>query len=408
MTYNFYINTKKNRFNECPIYLYIREKSNAIVLHTGEYISPELWDTKKQCAKRSYSGALELNIFLASYKESVRKFIRQLRADNPLISFDAIREQVELKYKSKNKFFDFFDAFETFIDVRRNEISTAMVKKYNTLLNLLKEFQQHTKYQLNFNSINLLFYDLFTNFLIEVKKHTNNTISKSFDLLKTFMRWATERKVNTNLEFMKFKTRAEKTDIVYLTADELMKIYRMDFSARKNLEKTRDVFCFACFTGARFSDVVNLKREDIKGDFWYLRVKKTRDILKIPLNKFAKEILNKYKHETSPLPILSNQKINKYLKEICKIAEIDDKITIVRYRGAQAIENVFPKYELITTHTARRTFVTLSLEKGMRPEVVMEITGHKDYKTFKKYIRITSNAKLIEINKVWNSETSMN
>src|ERR1043165_9790080 len=95
--------------------------------------------------------------------------------------------------------------------------------------------------------------------------------------------------------------------------------------------------------------------------------------------------------------------MNYYLKDLGKLLDINDITTKTRYSGKEAIEDIKPKYEFISTHTARRTFVTLSLEKGMRPETVMSITGHKDYKTLKRYIEITSKVKEMEMKKVWNN-----
>ncbi|RZK18616.1 MAG: site-specific integrase, partial [Flavobacterium sp.] len=98
----------------------------------------------------------------------------------------------------------------------------------------------------------------------------------------------------------------------------------------------------------------------------------------------------------------SNQKMNDYIKDIGMQAGIDSPVILTKYKGATKIEKSEPKFKFLSSHSARRTFVTLSLEKGMRPEVVMSITGHKDYATFKKYIKLTENVKLAEMNNAWN------
>lgn len=95
--------------------------------------------------------------------------------------------------------------------------------------------------------------------------------------------------------------------------------------------------------------------------------------------------------------------MNYYLKDIAQECELNEIIRLTKYRGVQKVETIEPKYKLITTHTARRTFVTLSLEKGMRAETVMSITGHKDYHTFKKYIKLTDKVKMVEMNEIWNN-----
>jgi integrase len=226
-------------------------------------------------------------------------------------------------------------------------------------------------------------------------------------MLRTFLKWAEDRGYTTNENYKKFKASNEHVDIICLSEDELFRIYNADFSHNKKLDRVRDVFCFGCFTGQRFSDLANIKREDIKGFSWWIRTKKTRDIIEIPLNEFALEILNKYPEQFKPLPVMSNQKMNDYLKEMGKYLCIDEQITRVRYSGAKRIEVTEPKYNFISSHIARRTFVTLSLEKGMRPETVMTITGHKDFKTLQRYIRISSKVKNAEMNNIWKREALM-
>jgi len=121
----------------------------------------------------------------------------------------------------------------------------------------------------------------------------------------------------------------------------------------------------------------------------YIKTQKTRDSPKIPILPQAQEILDRYEGMCpTALPTTSNQKANDYIKELGKLVEVDTPISIIRYQGAKRFEETFPKYEKLTTHTARKTFVTLALEKGMRPEVVMKITGHKDFKAMKPYIKI--------------------
>ena len=176
----------------------------------------------------------------------------------------------------------------------------------------------------------------------------------------------------------------------------------MDLSHDRILERVRDAFCLGCFTGQRYSDIFNLEWSDIKNGTWYLQTKKTKDMIEIPLNDYALEILKKYKGKLRPIEPLSNVKMNENLKILAEKAEFNELHRMVSYKGNQRSETIEKKYNLISTHTARRTFVTLSLEKGMRPETVMEITGHKDYKTLKRYIKITSKVKEVEMKRIWN------
>ncbi len=408
MTVNFYIN-KANKTPEQSIYVYIRGfKGKTFVYNTGEKIIPKYWDLDKQQAKKSLIGAPELNQKLDSIKAGITRLIRQLetdarRAEKSLTPLD-IKEALD-SYFNKGVYNDqtLFAALDEFEAVRKNNMAATTFKKITTLRNHLTEFQESEKYPVSFDTINMLFYDKFRQYQWTVKGNTNTTTYLWIKILKIFLNWATERKINTNLEFRKFKIHSDPTEVVYLTNEELFKIVNLDLTDSPRLASVRDTFCFACFTGVRFSDVSRLQWSDIKNNVWHLRTIKTDDILQIPLNGYAAAIIERHKEDKQPLKVISNQKMNDYLKEVCKKAKIDEPTKIVSYIGKERKEEIHPKHDLIGTHTARRTFITLSLEKGMSPEVVMSMTGHKDYKTFKKYIKITDKVKLSEMHRVWTS-----
>jgi integrase len=144
--------------------------------------------------------------------------------------------------------------------------------------------------------------------------------------------------------------------------------------------------------------VATLSRANISDDEIRIRTQKTKDFLTIPLLPQAKAILEKYEYS---LPVLSNQKLNKHLKDLGENAGIIEEVNIQKYRGAERVDDKMPKHKLISTHTARRTFITLSLEKGIRQEVVMSITGHKNFRTFSAYVKIVDKVKKEELLKAW-------
>ncbi len=176
-------------------------------------------------------------------------------------------------------------------------------------------------------------------------------------------------------------------DLVALTKEEVNRLFKADLSKHTRLARVRDLFVFSCVTDLRFSDIGNLKLENFRHytiDFITL---KTRDRLSIPLVPYARAILSRYEGR---LPeAISIQNMNDYLKELCQLVGIDEPVQRVHYIGSTRIELKAPKYEMVSTHTARRTFITLALERGTRPEIVMSITGHKDIKTMMKYVRLT-------------------
>ena len=165
----------------------------------------------------------------------------------------------------------------------------------------------------------------------------------------------------------------------------------------KALDRIRDVFCFCCFTSLRYSDVANLKRSNIKKNHIEITTIKTGDTLNIELNDYSSAILAKYKTSTFPndlaLPVISNQRMNEHLKEMGEICGINKPETITYYKGNKRYDEVYPKYSLIGTHTARRTFISNALMMGIPPQIVMKWTGHSDYKAMKPYIDIADQAK---------------
>jgi integrase len=156
--------------------------------------------------------------------------------------------------------------------------------------------------------------------------------------------------------------------------------------------------------GAKIFRYSKLKNENIKGDFIEIRTQKTRDPLFVPLNRFAKEIIEKYrgKYEGRPLPpTISNQKTNNYIKDVAELAGIDEQVIIEKFSGSNRIVINKPKFDLISTHTGRRTFITLSYERGMQAEMIMKITGIKKWETLKKYLKVSEKAKLVKMNEYW-------
>jgi integrase len=221
---------------------------------------------------------------------------------------------------------------------------------------------------------------------------------------------ATDAGVNKTFGFKssRFKVVSEESDSIYLTEKELNDIYSFDFSENKRLEKVRDLFIVGSWTGLRFSDFTKLSEDHIKEDFLEIETQKTGEKVVIPIHSIVKDIFKKYKNEIGlclPQPI-SNAKMNEYLKEIGKeitaknkdISLNQDVITTIT-RGGKKVSTRDKKYDLITTHTARRSFASNLFLDGVPALTIMKITGHKTERAFLKYIKITlnENAKILQM-----------
>lgn len=397
-TVNFYLKEPKAK-TETLIILRFHYEGSRFKFSTGEKIHPKSWNPENQRVKKSFTGSVEINSFLDKVEGEIRKVYRNALTAGVLITREFLHTEI-LKgvNKEPEKKKSFFDYYNEFIEIKKATLRPNTIKKFRSLYNHLKEYEQKSKSKLTFEKMDVRFQEQFTAFLITEKHHLNNSVGKYFSALKTFLHWGTERGYNSLTTYRKFKILKEDADIIYLSWKELMNLNYFDLKGNQRLEQVRDVFCFGCFTGLRFSDIAQIREENLKGTEIHLRAKKTKDSLTIPLNGFALEILKRNNYR---LPAISNQKTNLYLKEMGKIVGIDDIIILTKYRGAEEIQYKEPKFKFLTSHTARRTFVTLSLENGMRAEVVMSITGHKKYDVFKKYVKLTSKVKQVEMERVW-------
>lgn len=335
-----------------------------------------------------------------------KPFSSQMVIDE-LKRFDAVNV-ITKKDEVKGLVFDFIDQYIIENEATREKGSLSV---YKSVKNHFKAYQDETGHKVAFETIDYAFFQKFQSFLIHRTKTNlagetspmlnNTTIAKALSTLKTFLSYARKRGIKVNDSYRDFSIKKEKLEVIALTQDEFDTLLNLDLSENKRLDKTRDIFCFACATGLRYSDVAQLKREHIADDQIKMTIKKTKTELTIPLNVISASILDKYKELHKPLPLISNQNLNYYIKELCKLADIDQQIEIVRFYGKKRIVNTYSKYDLIHFHTARKTFVTLSLEKGMSAEEVMTISGHEDYKSFTRYVKVTENRKKVVMLKAW-------
>lgn len=369
------------------------------------------WDFKKQRMRSSMTGSYEFNGRLDVLQKDVTDFYNVLISEKPEITFRQVQDKItEFVKKQQTPDFEdgtgFFDVMKEYIERNKTKVSPRTIQKYNTLKKSLTEFASaKKKYKnLTFSQIDLNFYDEYRNYLLtEVenpkrkdekgnneKGLLNDTVSKYLENLKNFMKWSLERGYHKNREFQRSdfsSSRKPKQDIVTLDFDELKKFYEHDFSKDKRLEQVRDLFCFAAFTGQRWSDIANFKKEEIVDDSWIFKAQKTGKQTIVPFIGFiapAKTILKKYNFK---LPEISNQKFNDYVKEAAEEAELDRMVSVERMRGREKLIRTEPLHKHITMHTGRRTCVSLLLNVAKMPiPQVMDITQHTDFKTLRKYI----------------------
>ena len=293
--------------------------------------------------------------------------------------------------------------------------SEAIIKKFKTLKSHIIDYNKKYRLKPYFDDITGDFLQNLIEYLRTEKKLNNNTNKKYLKMFIWFMNWATKKGYNTNLGYKTFEykfkgttTKDYQKNIVFLSWKELQHFINFDFSGNKRLEQIRDVYCFCCLTGLRFSDVHNLKKSDFKTDDEgnpYIEVTtiKTDDKLEIELNKYALAIWEKYKgidlKNNRAFPVPTHQEFNRYLKTAGKKAEFNSIETYIDYKGNKRIDTQYKKWELLSHHTARKTFIINALYLNIQPDVIMQWTGHKDHKTMAVYTKIVNEQKQLSMNK---------
>ena len=395
-----------------PIRMRVNFASKRIEFTTGYRIDAAKWDADKQrvkngCSNKLKQSASEINASLLEYYTKIQSIFKKFEVEDIMPTpeqikeaFNALHKPVsdEPKPKKEALLCDFFQVFDDFVEDcgRQNDWTNSTYEKFAAVKNHLTNFREGLTFEF-FDERGLNDYVIY---LRDIKEMRNTTIGKQLSFLKWFLRWAYKKGVHYNNAYDSYKPKLKSTQkkIIFLTWDELNRLREFKIPSNKQaLERVRDVFLFQCFTGLRYSDVFNLRRSDIKGDHIEVTTVKTSDSLIIELNNHSKAILDKYKdvvfENDKVLPVITNQKMNDYLKELAEMAGIDEPVRQTYYKGNERIDDVTPKYALLGTHAGRRTFICNALALGIPPQVVMKWTGHSDYKAMKPYIDIADDIK---------------
>lgn len=387
----------------------LRWPGNKVDFNVGYRVKISQWDNQTQRCKAKTTNlqkqsATLINSRIQQYEDAIDGIFKFYELKGIVPGPDEIRAKFNeaagrvdkvVEIKDKNLFY-YFDEFTREMG-NINNWTKATYVKFQNVRNHLQSYNP----ALVFSDLNEAGLSGYVTHLREVKQMRNTTISKQIGFLKWFLRWATANGYCQTNDYMAFKPKLKTTEkkIIFLDWEELMTVYNHRFpDKQKHLERVRDVFCFCCFTSLRYSDAANLRRTDVFDTHIALTTVKTADAIKIELNKYSRAILDKYADQEFPgnlaLPVISNQKMNDYLKDVGKACGIDRPITIIYYKGNERIDEVFPKWQLLGTHAGRRTFICNALSLGISPQVVMKWTGHSDYKAMKPYIDIADAAKV--------------
>ena len=409
MKQTFYLRKPKEKSETLILFsCYFKNEQKQFVYSTRQSINPIHWDFGNNKPKnKGKSIAVNQKIVSRVLNQYVDEFyLFQSRSEMSKVEFtshllkqylDRVFGNVSIK---KTTFFEVYDRF-TEERIKRKEWKKSTIKRYQNIKNLLIEFEKVKKYKLNFSKINNTFYTEFIDFCYEDKDHYTNTFNRNLGLVKTFLFWALKKEYMYNNKFIDFKkpkrvlTREEA-----LSFEDIKTIYNHVCEDSK-LNKIKDVFIFQSLTGMRFGELKLINKRTVNNnDCIVLKEEKdsSKDTREIPLMSISKAILLKYDYK---LPLVSNQKQNDYIKEVLKEAGFVHEVEYSKTKGVE--QQVFVKkfYERISTHTARRTFITIMRNKGIADKTIMSISGHKHIKTFNMYHQVNNDAKIDAVKSVF-------
>lgn len=384
----------KDPKSETPtlIYFAVRHGSNRLKYSTGEKINPGQWDKSMYSVKKGVKGAKGINDQLSRYTSVFRKYTMLVESEDLEFSLIELRTRLDQHFKVVNEkpkttFSDFINDY-----INRSSKAHNTKRNYRNTLNQIIAFEDHRKKKLQFNEIDLTFYDNFRNFLLN-KGYTKNTRGSFMKNIKVFMEAAHAEELHKNFAYKhkNFKVETEDVEDIYLTDEEINTLYRLeDLSPR--LDKARDIFVLNCRTGVRYGDLKKITKESIISmngrKFFEIKTEKTQSTVYIPIHGQAMAILKKYNFVLPRIP--SNVKLNEYIKEVAKQAKFESQVQKTRDKGGKLKTDVLLKWQLVTVHTARRSFATNAFKAGIPAQTIMKITGHRTERAFQRYIKLTN------------------
>lgn len=407
----FYLEKRKDKSTgqiitkNVPIILFYSFNGQRLQYFTGIRIDAAKWDEENMKVSKGYAEASDINKELGKLKSKVEDIHDRAKALNEELSLEYFRERLKgnsTANKGKKLFSECLEEYYTSSALTKGDGTMRAIK---SSFNILTDFSKFSGSKLEFKNITQEFYDNLLDYCFNEKGYKNGYTGKLIKDLKAFLNWSTERGYNEQLDFQRksFKKLTEEPEIIFLNHEELMYLYNHKLKETEQFKEIRDVFCFGCFTGMRYSDILALKPEHIQDDFIRYRIVKTGQVNMIPLNPYSKKILNKYKGKLVDkcLPVISEQKTNEYLKLLFEKIELNRKVQKVNFQGAKSIKVTAPLHQVITFHISKKTFMTNFLAKGGSLLTAMSITGNKDFKTARRYYKVVDSLKSEEMAKVF-------
>lgn len=415
---------KERKDGTCIVFLqYCYSDKQKPLLDTGVAIPPAYWNKKSRKISDSlpaeYGNIEALETILTTKFRKAEDMINEAfkRKVSPVEFLKTnfpLADTWQLSQLKENKDeLNVYNQFDNYKEERRSEVSKATLNVIGMAKHHLKSFEEYSNKPITFDSFDFDFYREFVKFLTYeyillrrkkvIKGLRVNSIGKTIKWLKAFLKNRMAKKVIPHIDLTLYLGMEEDTDAIYLNWKEISAIYRLDLSGTPEMEHVRDEFILGCLTGFRFSDYSEVAPEEIRDAMLFVKQRKTTDRVVVPLRTEALAILRKYNMQ---MPPVNNVDFNCWIKEVAKLAEINEPIKFSYRRGNEMIEEIRPKYAWVTSHTCRRSFCTNEFLDGTPITLIMAISGHKTEKAFRKYIKADALEKALMIQKIWKDRPS--
>lgn len=424
---------KQDKAGRCPVYLIVYFDGARLKCATGEKCKPSDWNADRQQFRRSYPLAEEANQLLARRAADVLSWWRGVRAAGEVPTVAGLRAALRPVAVAVPV------AELVSVGVAYEQYRAAMLargyaketlRQHVVVRNWLTDFEAHAGAVLDPTTYDLAHHDELLSYLRHVRGLAPNTLYTAIKALKSFLRFLRdERDVAVGVELRKLVAKPADSPKLYLSAGDLEKLAVAMLPAK--LVPTRDVFLFCCYTGLRYSDVVALHRGNVRewqgGRVLQLVQSKTRAGVSIYLTAQSAAIIDRYadgeyfrqlvtRRQHGPpslresaqerlrshlLPTHPNQVMNKYLKRVAQLAGLTLPVDLVSTQGGALQRSAVPQWELVTMHTARHTFATQSLLRGMPVEILQKVLGHKKIQTTLIYAKIIEDFQHQTMRRIW-------
>lgn len=400
----------------------INGKRGSYYLPSSYRIESIYWDAEAGCAitdpKRNpkLKGNPYLQTILSNVNREIEKTasalvlaVESLKTRDIIPTCTLVKAELTKRLKGEDKIVETKREFKSFIEFidyyielcregqitnsKGGKLTNGSVRNYLSTQSALRRYTATRKVKLTFEAITIDFYNDFIAFLNDSThargKYKPNVIGKFIKEIKVMMRYAHENGYTLNEDFKNrhFKVLQEQAETVYLNEEELAALYALELPVNK--AQIRDNFLISCYTSLRYSDISRLERRHINFDnnTIVITTQKTGAVVVIPIHPIVKDILSYY--DNQPPKAQCNQVTNRVIKDLCRSAGIILPVNIMETRGGEKIEVTYEKCQLVSSHTARRSFATNAFKSGMPTLSIMQITGHKTESSFMRYIRVS-------------------